>query len=131
MKSQNESFDLLIRYLIVGGLTKAIDICAFLFGQSNSDSVVVNNAIAASISLTFNFTMHRLFSFKIAGQNLGPVFLKYLAINLLLFIVDTLFITFQIQTMQLSDALAKSISTVLLTIAAFYLARNFVFKLKS
>lgn len=119
---------ILFRYLITGFITKASDVSFFIIFHHVTSSVLAANGLAALISLTINFTLHHQYTFKLGTNLLARQGIRYGALNLLYFGIDTALITTFIEVINWSPGISKIVATFQLSILGYIFNKYYIFK---
>lgn len=125
--SNKEMQKQLIKYLIVGGSSAALELLLFTFLRKVTGlSITISNVTAAVTATAFNFLVNRGWSFKSASN-----FTRSVILYLILFFLNTVFSTNAIAFMVslgVFDVLAKLITMGMITMWNFVLYRHVIFK---
>lgn len=115
-----------VRWALVGSVTALIDLFFFLVAYNLINSVFISNFLSSLFALLFNYSSHKLWSFKkLAARKYTK--LKYL-LNLVIFWTTN---TVLLKILILGDvppARAKILLIILLAPFSFISLKNFVFK---
>ncbi|MBD3363283.1 glycosyltransferase [Candidatus Dojkabacteria bacterium] len=127
------------RYLIVGVVTNLLDIMIFVvwvqfveekssfFGNPRIKLYHIIETVAYISSVTANYTLHKLWSFKANTWNIGEL-LRYVILLIVNYCFRIIFITLFVDYFSLASEIAKILSLVFILTWNYFILKKFVYK---
>ena len=115
-------------YTAVGIVTTTLNYTAyFILLCITEQSVIVSNAIAWGIAVTFSYIMNRKFVFISKNKRIVPEFLSFISGRALTGFMETLIIVVLINSVGLPNGLVKISASILAAVMNYFVSKKCVF----
>lgn len=124
----------IIRYLIVGGLTTALNLavyylCVFTFLDPKIDiELQIANILAWIAGVVFAYLTNRKYVFKSGNANVKKEAAKFLGARIATLLLDMLTMHISVSILKMNDKIMKIISNILVIIANYVFSKMLVFR---
>lgn len=115
-------------YTAVGIITTILNYASyFVLLCITEQSVIVSNAIAWGIAVTFSYIMNRKFVFISKNKRIVPEFLSFISGRALTGFIETLIIVVLINSVGLPNGLVKISASILAAVMNYFVSKKCVF----
>lgn len=115
-------------YTAVGIITTILNYATyFVLLCITEQSVIVSNAIAWGIAVTFSYIMNRKFVFISKNKRIVPEFLSFISGRALTGFIETLIIVVLINSVGLPNGLVKISASILAAVMNYFVSKKCVF----